>query len=633
MPRSLTYILLLMAVAFAGKSFAGELRNELAGHFSPYLAMHGDDPVHWQRWGSDTLARARRENRLLFISSGYFACHWCHVMQRESYRNAAIAGLLNEHYIPVKIDRELQPALDAYLIEFVQRTRGHAGWPLNVFLTPEGYPLLGMTYLPANNFGEILAGLNGRWQADASTLRQLARDAAASAADRVKPGGPQAAAVDVQSLEKALVQQALQLGDELSGGFGNTTRFPSSPQLLALLEVLARRPDSALRGFLELTLRQMAVNGLRDQLGGGFFRYTTDPQWQVPHFEKMLYDNALLVRVYLRAATVLDRPELATVARNTMDFILATLASPDGGYIASLSAVDDQGVEGGYYLWSEADLKRVLDTRERRAVGLAWQMTGAPPLDGGFLPVQGETRQAVAAALSLSASEVDQLMAGAQRKLLQARQQRSLPRDTKRITAWTGLVLSALAALAGETDGARYQRAGEALYGRLAPLAREPGQLARVLSGDLAAGNAAIEDYAYLAQGLLDWAQQQHLAAGVTRAQGLVDAAWAGFYVDGRWREDQDLIIPYTSAERVLGDGPMPSPSAVLLDVTLRLLQIRPNKVLQRRVREASVASESVRAGAFFYASHVAVLGRYRLPAASPGYRDQKEIGAAGAQR
>ncbi len=312
-------LLTLLLLLLPGLSPA--LTNQLIEHPSPYLAMHGDDPVQWQEWGEEALERARKENKLLFISSGYFACHWCHVMQRESYRNPQVAAFLNRHFIPVKVDRELQPALDAHLIEFVRRTRGHAGWPLNVFLTPAGYPLYGLTYSPKAQFSALLLRLEGAWDKQPEQLTEMARRAALEM-EESKPASADGGVIDSRKLQQGLVTMALAMGDDLVGGFGAQNRFPMAPQWLVLLDVQASSKDEDLQALAQLTLDQMANLGLRDHLQGGFFRYTVDPAWQTPHFEKMLYTQALLSRLYIRAAHLFDRPDYLQVAADTLDFTL-----------------------------------------------------------------------------------------------------------------------------------------------------------------------------------------------------------------------------------------------------------------------------------------------------------------------
>jgi uncharacterized protein len=332
--------------------------NKLAGHPSPYLALHGSDPVAWQEWNADSVARARRENKLLFVSVGYFACHWCHVMQRESYKNPAIAAQLNRDFIPVKVDRELHSGLDDALQTFSAQLNGISGWPLNAFVTPEGFPVYVILYAPPDEFGRLLTQLSGRWQSDKQGIRQLARQAAPREA-------PKPASVTLTSaLAGRAWQQFLagvwQEADSLRGGFGEVSKFPMAPQLAALLLQQAQQPEPKLAEFLLLSFDQMAARGLRDHVGGGFFRYTVDPGWETPHFEKMLYDNAHLARLYLDAAQVLRQPRYRQIARETLDFMRGVLQDPAGGLYASTSAVDEAGREGAYYLWEPAELKQLL---------------------------------------------------------------------------------------------------------------------------------------------------------------------------------------------------------------------------------------------------------------------------------
>ena len=292
--------LILLLLFFALGSQAQPLKNSLGNHPSPYLAMHGQDPVAWQQWGPKVFERARRENKLVFVSIGYFSCHWCHVMQRESYRNPEIARFINRHYIPVKVDRELRPALDTRLIEFVQQTRGYSGWPLNVFVTPEGYPLVGLVYLPPKNFLNLLTNLDRQWQQKRNELKRLARQYGENTGKPVRSDGPDFR-MRVREYYGLFIAEALSLGDDMAGGFGKQNKFPQSPQLLALLRAYELKPDKRVERFLRLTLDQMANRGLHDMLRGGFYRYVVDPSWDIPHFEKMLYDNAQLVEVYFRA--------------------------------------------------------------------------------------------------------------------------------------------------------------------------------------------------------------------------------------------------------------------------------------------------------------------------------------------
>ena len=584
------------------------LENQLADHPSPYLAMHGQDPVHWQVWGKDVLARAREERKLIFISSGYFACHWCHVMQRESYRNPETAQFLNAHFVPVKVDRELQPALDEQLIDFVQRTRGHAGWPLNVFLTPEGYPLFGLTYLPPASFAELLKKLNDRWTQDSAGLVELAREAA-----KLQPAEPPATVtVDALELERGLIRQALELGDELAGGFGQESKFPMAPQLLALLEVQTRRPDRRLAEFLVLTLEQMAGKGLRDHLGGGFFRYSTVPDWQIPHFEKMLYDNAQLVNVYLQAADVFNELRYRDVARDTLDFLLRELSAGDGTFMASLSAVDAHDVEGGYYLWAADDIRQLLSKQEWAIARAYYGLDRPPAFEHGYhlIPVTG--REALAAATDQSVRALDASLSSIRKKLLAARAQRSLPADTKVLSGWNGLMLEALVAGAKAFDGAsedrRYRLAAHKLRDALEEEFWEGDQLWRARNAGQALGDASLQDYALVASGLWAWHTAFGGRADRQLAQRIARQGWRRFQVGSLWRLGEDRLIPGGDEAAALTDGPIPSPSGRLIAVTRKAGNPDDPIVPERRVRQAlDAASGTVTLAPFWYASYVAL--------------------------
>jgi len=597
-----------LLTALAGVLWAEvPLRNRLADHPSPYLAMHGQDPVHWQVWGPEAWQAARRQNKLLFVSSGYFSCHWCHVMQRESYRDPQIAALLNRHFIPVKVDRELQPALDARLIDFVERTRGQAGWPLNVFITPDGHPLVGTVYLPPERFAGLLRDLAKQWQTRGEELAALARDAS----EAMPPPPmelPETVPPDLgMRYARALRGQALSLADELSGGFGEQSKFPSVPQLQVLLAEVKREADGRLVDFLRLTLDRMASQGLRDHLSGGFFRYTVDPQWQIPHFEKMLYDNALLAGLYLHAAEVFEVPRYRQVARETLDFVLKTFAVPGGGYAASLSAIDDQGIEGGYYLWSMETLQRMLTPAELAVVRPHWGLEGVPELVAGFHLRIAEPLESVARELNLSLQKAGQLRDSARRKLLAARSRRGLPRDDKIISGWNGLLLSTLARAARLPEGAKYRLAGRRLRDFLLTHLWREGRLIRAWAGGQAVGEAGLEDYAYVVRGLDDWRRQVEPDMDAAPLRKLLERAWQDFFGADGWRLSRKPWLKFGQGEPVLADGVMPSPSALILDATLAG-KAGPRRQRARRLLGAGEAV--VLDSPFWYATHIDVVRR-----------------------
>jgi len=571
----LTWLLLLPALACG---------NGLAGHPSPYLALHANDPVQWRAWGPAALAEARATNRPLLISSGYFACHWCHVMQRESWQDPQVAELLSSQFIPVKLDRELHPALDAYLIDFAEQSRGQAGWPLNVFLTPAGHPFYAALYLPADQMRALSERIAALWQERAETLvdlaRQAARERVARAASEAAEGGSgnSGITVDGGALRAALLQRALELGDPLSGGFGQQTRFPMAPQLAALLELLADAPDAGraeaeLADLLQLTLDQMAGQGLADLLAGGFFRYTVDPGWQVPHFEKMLYTQALLVPVYLRAAEVLDRPEYLGIARTTLDFMLSTMTAPNGLMIASLSAVDADGIEGGYYLWDAAELARLLTPGQRAAVALVWGLAGVPEQDGGLLPRRRAAPTAVAARHRLDVAALENDLDEARAALLAERRRRSLPRDHKTLAGWNGLALSALVAGARAFPESRYRPAASRLRDALVSTFLSRDGLLRSPAPDdrsATAIEATVADYAYVAAGLADWAELADVPPDRALARDLAREAFQRFRRDGLWQREATPLLPDIPGVLAWSDAPLPAPDAILLRLLMQ---------------------------------------------------------------
>ena len=568
--------------------------------------------MHWRRWEAAAVEEARRTGRLLFVSVGYFSCHWCHVMRRESFSDPRIARMLNTAFVPVKVDRELEPALDEYLNSFVQATRGYSGWPLNVFLTPEGYPLVGGVYLPREQFQGLLMRVTQAWQQDRESLGTAAAEAAASlTADDRQITTMTLDSARVERILATFVRQSNDIADELDGGFGLTAKFPSVPQLRTLLLAESLKPDAKLRGFLMLTLQQMADKGLRDHLGGGFFRYTTDPKWLTPHFEKMLYDNALLADLYLRAADILDTPAFAQVAYDTLDFMLAEMWR-DGAFAASLSSVDDKDAEGGYYLWDEATLTQVLDDEERRAVGLAWQLRGTPPFEQGYLPIGGADRTLIAARLDIDSERLDGLLASAGDKLRGERRKRTLPKDSKQLTAWNGIALGALARAGARADGGRYLAAAGQLRDVIASELWTGSMLlrARGLVGDR--GQGSLQDYAYAAEGLMGLARISGSADDYGLLRQILADAWQRFHTDRGWRPDSASLIPMLPPSPAMSDGPTPSASATILAVTLETAAFLKDDGLRQQAeiamgRSGPVLSEQP----FFYATHVAVLARF----------------------
>ena len=629
MPQRVAITVAICLLAVAGiiprvSSGAHEAANALAHSASPYLRLHAHDPVHWHEWSPELVERAGLENRLIFVSVGYFACHWCHVMQRESFSDGAAAALLNEHFIAAKVDRELDPALDAQLIRFVQVTLGRAGWPLNVVLTPDGVPLFGFTYLPVGDFTRLLEQVVSRWASDRDSLAAAARGVSDMLESATRP--PATAAMDaagVGALSDAFTQQASESADGLAGGFGQQQKFPSAPQLALLLDMQRSQPVEALEGFLRLTFGAMASLGLRDQIGGGFFRYVTDPGWQVPHFEKMLYDNALLAELYFEAADVLGEPAFEKVAIDTVEFMLRELALPAGGLCSSLSAVDADGVEGGYYLFAAGDIDAALDGEERVVVGAAWGLDGTYPIEHGDLPVQSaESSEEVARAAGLSVEEVAARLDSARQKLLAVRGRRELPRDEKRLAGWNGLALSALVRASLRRGGARFEAPARDIVRFLAESLWDGSRLVRARTDRTTAGGTAeqtitpatLQDYAFVARGMIAFARAHGRDRHWELARAVVEGAWERFRTPDGWRLSDARGLPYTGTEPAIADGPMPSPSAVLLDATMHVADRFDDDALRARARAALLADDAgLRSGAFFHATRIRALLQWRL--------------------
>jgi uncharacterized protein len=586
---------------------AHALSNQLKNHPSPYLAMHAADPVAWQDWGQAAVNMARREGKLLYISVGYFSCHWCHVMQRESYRDREIAQFLNRHFIPVKVDRELEPALDARLIEFVESTRGMGGWPLNVFITPEGRPLYGILYAPPQEFHTVLKKLHVLWTQERDELLRLARTAT------VTTEGPGRAHIDARQTRdyvSRLVSGALANSDAVHGGFGEESKFPLAPQLEFLVARVKEQPNAKLKELVQLTLDQMARNGLQDHLGGGFFRYTVDPGWKTPHFEKMLYDNALLARLYLRASRVLARGEYEAVAVRTLDFMARELRdSSGGGFVAALSAVDDKNIEGGYYLWDEDQLKAALTADEFTTYRLAWGMTDAAPFEDGYLPIMALSPAEIARRQKRGPDKVEAVLQAASTKLMRARDKRRVPRDTKVLAGWNGLALAAFAEAAHTLGNKNYREIAKGARDYLVRTLWDGKALRRAVVGGRAVGAVALEDYAYVSLGLLEWARLTGKESDYIQAKQVAAAAWKRFYGPRGWRLSETSLIEAENGQDVITDGPMPSPSAVLAEVSLRLAEQTQDAALRDRALSALDSGHNqVQRNLFWYASHIGAM-------------------------
>ncbi len=537
--------------------------NALADETSPYLLQHRDNPVDWMPWGDEALERARELDRPLLVSIGYSACHWCHVMERESFENPEIAALMNENFVCVKVDREERPDVDAIYMEAVQAMTGHGGWPLNVFITPEQVPFYAGTYFPPEqrhgmpSWPAVLGGVAKAWELRRDEIRAqseaiVARlSGAALLEPSAEPPGEEALDEAVAKLRRSF--------DSVNGGWGSAPKFPAA----STIEFLLRRGD---RSMTLQTLRSMASGGINDQIGGGFARYSVDASWTVPHFEKMLYDNALLARAYLHGWQVSgsgdDRdPVLRRTAEETLDWILREMTGPEGGFYSALDA-DSEGVEGKFYVWSIGELRDVLG--DDFEVAVAWfgatdagNFEGANILESRGAEPEPDVRERIRSTL------------------LQVRSARVRPGlDDKRLTAWNALTISALADAGAVLERDDYldaaRRAADFL---LVTMRDDDGRLLRTYNSGRAKLNGYLEDHAFLLEALIAlyeatfeprWFHAARATAD-TMIERFADPRGGGFF---QTSDDHEQLV---ARRKELDDNPIPSGASSAAFGLLRL--------------------------------------------------------------
>ncbi|MEP0775550.1 MAG: thioredoxin domain-containing protein, partial [Acidobacteriota bacterium] len=493
-------------------------RNRLARESSPYLRQHAGNPVDWFPWGEEALEKARREDRPIFLSIGYAACHWCHVMERESFESTEVAAFLNRHFVSIKVDREERPDVDAVYMEAVQAMTGSGGWPLTVFLTPTLKPFFGGTYFPPQrrwgrpSFLELLVAVVEAWstrRADIENQAGTLLDHLASAGHR-DHSGP----LDAQATLLAAVAALARRFDPVHGGFDGAPKFPG-PARLSLLCHAAARGDATAARMLSATLDGMARGGMYDWVGGGFHRYSVDAQWLVPHFEKMLYDNALLARLYGEAGLALARPAWLEVARETAEYLVREMQGAEGGFFSSTDA-DSEGEEGRYFTWTPGDIAATLGEEEAAAIIAACGVTPHGNFEHGRTILRPTSDLlAVARSLNVPREGLGELLQRARVNLRVARARRVPPAlDDKRLAGWNGMAVWALAYLGVTLEEPRFlgaaARAGEFLLARCV----RPGQpVVRAWKDGVSSGAETLEDVAWVAAGLAELYQ----AGGDTR--------------------------------------------------------------------------------------------------------------------
>ncbi len=554
--------------------------NRLIGESSPYLRQHAHNPVDWRPWGDEALAAARADARPIFLSIGYAACHWCHVMERESFEDAQVAAFLNRHFIAIKVDREERPDLDAVYIGAVQALTGSGGWPLSVFLTPEGRPFFGGTYFPPErrhgmpSFHEVLRAVADAWATRRGELEHGAALLTTRLAERAESGEP--GVVDVGAAASAAVKRLAQAYDLRHGGFGSAPKFPT-PSRLSFLLRQAREGDGIAAGLLTGTLDGMAAGGMYDWAGGGFHRYSVDATWLIPHFEKMLYDNALLARVYGEAGVALGNERWLAVARETARYLLREMQGPEGGFFSSTDA-DSEGDEGRFFTWTAAELRAALPADDAELVVRLCGLDGQPNFEHG----RSALRPLLAAAelaheSGQSEEDAAARIARCRAGLLAARGQRVPPAcDDKRLAGWNGMAVWALAwlgATLAESDVlAAAQRAGSFL---LRALVRSDGRIARSWRDGRTTGAETLEDLAWVVAGLVALYQADGEVRWLAAALRIADARLAHYHdSSGRVFETPDDGEPLIVRPHSATDAATPAAAAVLASALARLAAI-----------------------------------------------------------
>jgi uncharacterized protein YyaL (SSP411 family) len=550
--------------------------NRLAHESSLYLRQHADNPIDWYPWGSEALQRAKELNRPIFLSIGYSACHWCHVMAHESFEDERIARILNDHFVCIKVDREERPDLDAIYMAAVQAlNQGQGGWPMSVFLTPDLEPFYAGTYFPPDNrygrpgFGFLLTKIAEAWNERRDELRESGRYIAEALRESMgvapQPGEPG------PSLFDSAVQMFRRAFDPVHGGLGRAPKFPRPIDLRLMLRIHQRGQHGDLLGMVRLTLDKMAQGGIYDHLGGGFHRYSTDARWLVPHFEKMLYDNALLPPVYLEAYQLTGDPLYQQVVRETLDWVLREMTAPTGGFYSTLDA-DSEGEEGKFYVWSEAEIDAVLGPELAEVFKAVYDVTPGGNWEGHNILNCPKTWEQNARLFNRSVEELKAQLNEARQKLSAHRAQRVGPgRDEKILTSWNALMLAAFAQAGAVLDEARYlEAARQAADFLLTHLRTSEGRLWHTAD---AQGNAKLpaylDDYAYLIEALVTLYEADFQPRWLHEASRLADwmidlfgdASAGGFFYTAhdhealltRTKEIHDSSTPSSVGSAVLG--------------------------------------------------------------------------------
>jgi len=548
------------------------MANRLANEKSPYLLQHADNPVDWYPWGAEALDKARREDKPVFVSIGYATCHWCHVMAHESFADPEVAEVLNRFYVPVKVDREERPDLDQVYMTVCQAMTGQGGWPLTVLITPEGQPFFAGTYFPKRNrmrmpgLLNILEHFAQTWNTDRARLLTAARDITSALQTGTDEAAGEKTALGLETLRLAYRQHS-RAYDPTWGGFGQAPKFPSPHHLTFLLRWHRREPDSSALEMVKKTLTSMRRGGMFDQIGFGFHRYSVDERWLVPHFEKMLYDQALLMLAYTEAFQVTGREDYARVVREIAAYVLRDMTAPEGGFWSAEDA-DSEGEEGLFYLWTPDEVHGLLGEEEAELFCVYFNIIPEGNFENGkSIPHLTRDLDAYAVRKDIEPQSLAARLDKARQTLFEARKQRVPPlKDDKILTAWNGLMIAALARAGAVLNEPAYTLAADKaadFIGR--SLTADDGTLLRRYRQGEAAVEGFLEDYAYLAWGLIELYEAtfdlKRLETALDLTRTMLDLFWdgsaGGLFLSGETHEA--LIL----RGKEIYDGATPSANAV----------------------------------------------------------------------
>ncbi|HET6978532.1 MAG TPA: thioredoxin domain-containing protein [Pyrinomonadaceae bacterium] len=551
--------------------------NHLINETSPYLLQHANNPVDWYPWGEEAFEIARRENKPILLSIGYSACHWCHVMAHESFEDEEIAKLMNENFVNIKVDREERPDLDQIYMNAVQMMTHHGGWPMTVFLTPEAIPFYGGTYFPPQDrynipgFPRVLIGVAEAYsdrqdeirESGTTLITELKRLSETSGSDHP---------IETELLDAAYVG-IVRNYDSSNGGFGGAPKFPPAMTLEFLLRTYVRTGNREALEMVRFTCNKMANGGMYDQIGGGFHRYSTDAKWLVPHFEKMLYDNALLSRLYLHYYQVSGEQSARETTEGILDYVLREMTHPDGGFYSTQDA-DSEGHEGKFFVWDLEEIQQTLGEKDAALFSAYYNITAAGNFEGKNIPNVTQPKEEVAKTHGISEAHLEASLKESRRKLFELRETRIKPdRDEKILTAWNGLMLASFAEAGVILQRPDYTEAARRNAEFVLANLRKDGSLLRTWKDGRAKFNAYLEDYAFLSEGLLTLfettGQPRWLKEAIALADHMIAEFWddesGGFYFTGKNHES--LIV----RSKDYFDNATPSGNSVAAIVLLRL--------------------------------------------------------------